>query len=481
MAGIGIQLNRIFGRRMVMTSLYGAIFSVNYAIGPMLVVMGCLLLMYKVLGFNDLGYVDRELFSCSVLYIFVFSLIANAPFNATLSKYMTDRIYLERFDDIRPCAQIGIALNLAVASLVSIPFYLRVILVGNVPVYYVFTSYVGYLSLSLVMAAMVYNSILKHYRKIAKYFLCGMIATFLLSVLFRFLCGMSVTYAMLLAMTIGFLIIAILEYANVLRNFRENSRNYMDPLRYFKRYWKLALANFLYIFGLFAHNFAFWSVSWHLVVLKSYVCNQPYDMATFVAMLTSISGTVLFIAFTEMRFHERYQEYTNAVIGGKLDAIEKAKKRMFRALSQQMLSLVEIQFIFSVVIYLLANILMPVLGFSGMTMDIYPLLAVGYFISYVMYSGILFLYYFNDLNGSVVSCALFAAISLGASIFATRLPIKWYGCGFALAAFAAFTYIYFRLRWVERNLSYHIFCAGGILKPGDGKMPPAEVYRRAGT
>ena len=481
MAGIGIQLNRIFGRRMVTTSLYGALFSVNYAIGPMLVVMGCLLLMYRVLGFNDLGYVDRELFSSSVLYIFVFSLLANAPFNATLSKYMTDRVYLEHYDDIRPCAQIGIALNLTVASLLAVPFYLRVILAGDVPVYYVFTCYVGYLALSLVLSAMVYNSILKHYRKIAKYFLSGMVATFLLALLFRFFCGMAVPYSMLLAMTVGFLIIAVLEYANVLRNFRGNSGNYKGPLGYFRRYWKLALANFLYIFGLFAHNFVFWSVPWHLVVLNSYVSNQPYDMATFVAMLTNISGSVLFIASTEMHFHERYQDYTNAVIGGKLDTIEKAKKRMFRTLSLEMLSLVEMQFILSVVVFLLANILMPVLGFSGMTMQIYPMLAVGYFISAIMYSGMLFLNYFSDLNGSVASCVLFAGICLGASFFAARLPIKWYGSGFALAAFCSFTYIYFRLRWVEKNLSYHIFCAGSILKPGNGQMPPAEVYRRAET
>jgi len=477
-AGIGIQLNRIFSKRTVTTSLYGIVFSINYAIGPMLLVILCLLLMYKALGFNEVGYVDRELFSCSLLYIFLFSLLTVAPFNSTLSKYMTDRIYLEHYDDIRPCAYMGIILNLSFSSLLGIPFYLRVILVGHVPAYYVFTSYIGYLSMTLVLAAMIYNSILKHYKKISKFFMFGMLTALLLSLLFRYVLHFSVTYSMLLSLTIGFLQIAIMEFSNILRNFHANSYNYRGAFSYFRIFWKLIVSNFLYIFGLFAHNFVFWSLPWHLVILNSYVCNQPYDLASCIAMLTNISASVLFITRTEMHFHQRYADYTHAVNGGKLDSIEKAKQRMFSTLASQILALVQIQFIVSVVLYLIANILLPLYGFSGMTMQIYPLLSVGYFIAYIMYSGMLFLYYFNDLTGSLISSVIFSSISLGASFISAHLPIMWYGSGFTVAAFCSFTFIYFRLRWVEKNLNYFTFCTGTVLKPAEGEMPPAEVFQR---
>lgn len=477
-AGIGIQLNRIFGKRTVTASLYGMAFSVTYTIGPMLVVIGCLLLMYKVLGFNEVGFLDRELFSCSVLYMFLFSLLTSAPFNSTLSKYMADRIYLEHYEDIRPCAYVGIILNLTLSALLGIPFYLRVIFVGHVPVVYVFTSFLGYLSMTLVFAAMVYNSILKHYKKISIYFFFGMATAFLLSLLFRYLLHFSVPYSMLLALTIGFMEIAVLEFANLLRNFRANSYRYRGTLHYFRVFWKLVVSNFLYTFGLFAHNFVFWTLPWHLVVANSYVCNQPYDMASCIAMFTNLSASVIFIARIEMHFHERYADYTNAVIGGKLDRIEIAKRRMFRTLSSQLLALAQVQFVVSVVLYLLANILLPLFGFSGMTMDIYPMLAVGYFITFLMYAGMLFLYYFNDLNGSLISSLIFSGISLGGSLLAARLPVLWYGSGFAAAAFCSFTFIFFRLRWIEKNLDQLIFCVGTILKPAEGTMPPAEVYRR---
>ena len=53
MAGIGIKLNRIYSKRTIVSSLYGIGLSVIYTIAPMLVIMGSLLLMYFLLGFDS--------------------------------------------------------------------------------------------------------------------------------------------------------------------------------------------------------------------------------------------------------------------------------------------------------------------------------------------------------------------------------------------------------------------------------------------
>ncbi|MDF2540330.1 MAG: putative rane protein [Herbinix sp.] len=476
MAGIGIQLNKIFDKHTVTASLYGIGFSFVYTIAPMLVVIACLLGMYEVLGFDTVGYLDRETFSSSVLYIFIFSLLTSSPFNSVLSKFQTDRIYEQRYEDIRPCIYVGIITNLTFSSIIAIPFYLYEIFVGHVAIYYVFTTYMGFLGLTLTFATMVYNSILKQYKKISMYFIYSMTLTFFLSLVFRFLLKFSITYSMLLALTIGFLLIGSLELSNVLRYFPVNSRRYKDVLHYYRTYWKLIASNFLYTLGLFIHNFVFWAQPWHLVVRDTYVCNQPYDMASCLAMFTSISASVLFISRVEMHFHERYKDYTEMVIGGKLDSIEKAKKRMFRGLSSQLFSLAHLQFIVSVVIYLLAIVILPIVGFSGMIMEIYPQLAVGYFISYLMYSELLFLYYFDDLTGAVINGVIFASVSLVGSIIASQMSAIWYGVGFTVASFFAFTFSYFRLRWIEKNMDRHIFCRGTVLKQVNGDMPEPDVY-----
>ncbi len=476
MAGIGVQLNKIFDKHTVTTAIYGIGFSFVYTIAPMLVVIGCLFGMYRVLGFDQAGYLERETFSSSILYIFIFALLTSSPFNSVLSKFQADRIYERRYEDMRPCIYVGTTTTLTLSSLLAVPFYLYKIMVGGVAVYYVFTTYMGFLGLTLTFSTMVYNSILKQYKKISLYFICGMALTFLLSVVFRYLLGFSITYSMLLALTIGFLLIASLELANVLRYFPANSRRYREVLRYYRVYWKLIASNFLYTLGLFIHNFVFWAQPWHMVVRNTYVCNQPYDMASCLAMFTNISASVLFISRVEMHFHERYRDYTDAVIGGKLDSIEKSKKRMFRGLSSQLFSLVHIQFIISVIIYLITIIVLPLTGFSGMVMEIYPQLAVGYFISYLMYSELLFLYYFDDLSGAVINGVIFAGVSLAGSLLAARLSIIWYGAGFTAASFLAFTFSYFRLHWIEKNLDSHIFCRGTVLKQVSADMPEADVY-----
>jgi len=476
MAGIGVQLNRIFNKNTVASSIYGIGFSFTYTIAPMLTIIVCLFGMYKVLGFDSVGFVERELFSCSILYIFIFSMLTTSPFNSVLSKYQTDKIYEQKFDDIRACIIVGTLTNLTFSSLVAIPFCIRGILMGGIKVYYMFTVYMGFLGFTLTLSTMIYNSILKQYKKLCLYFLFSMSLTFILAVIFRFCMDFSITYSMLLALTIGFLMLASLELANVLRYFPVNSHNYREVLYYYRIYWKLIASNLLYTLGLFAHNFVFWTQPWHLVVLDTYVCNQPNDMASFLAMLTSISAGVFFISRVEMHFHEKYKNYMEAIIGGKLDTIEKTQRRMFQVLSSQLLTLAHFQFIVSIIIFLIAIIILPALGFSGLVMEIYPQLAVGYYITYLMYSELLFLYYFNDLQGALVNGIIFAAMSVLGSFVSAGLNSTWYGAGFTVAAFLSFTYSYFRLRWIEKNIDIYVFCRGTVIERVREKMPRPDVY-----
>jgi uncharacterized membrane protein len=462
MAGIGIQLNKIFNKHTVATSIYGIGFSLTYTIAPLFTVIGCLLGMYKVLGFERVAYFEREIFSCSLLYIFVFSLLTTAPFNSVLSKYQTDKIYEQKYEDIRPCIYVGTITTLTFSSLLAIPFCIYALVVGEINPYYIFTAFMGYLGFTLTLSTMVYNSVLKQYKKICLYFLVSMGLTFLLSMIFRFVIRLSITYSMLLALTIGFLLIASLELSNVLRYFPAGSHKYMEVTGYYRIYWKLIASNFLYALGLFAHNFVFWTRPGHLVVADTFVCNQPYDMASFLAVITNISAGVFFLSKVEMHFQERYREYMEAIIGGKLETIEKTKRRMFQVLSSLILSLAYQQFIVTVIIYFMARVFLPIWGFSGLIMEIYPQLALGYYIAFLMYSELLFLYYFEDLKGSLINCLIFALVSIIGSILTANLSAIWYGLGFTISSFFAFTFSYFRLRWLEKNIDSHVFCRGSI-------------------
>ena len=167
-----------------------------------------------------------------------------------------------------------------------------------------------------------------------------------------------------------------------------------------------------------------------------------------------------------------------SVIGAKKADIENDKRQMFRQIGGSLMNLTRIQFIITVVVYLLCIVLLPLFGFSGLVMSIYPCLAAGYFILFLMYSAILFLYYFNDLSGMVWATLSFFVLTLAGSIFATRLDEIWYGLGVVLGSFVGWTVTYMRLRWIEKNIDRHIFCSGNLMKRGKGEQPPGKVYDR---
>lgn len=109
-------------------------------------------------------------------------------------------------------------------------------------------------------------------------------------------------------------------------------------------------------------------------------------------------------------------------------------------------------------------------------MQIYPCLAAGYFILFIMYAAIIFLYYFNDLNGALATALSFTLVMVIGSILAAGLTPIWYGIGLVIGAVVGWCVAYYRLRLMEKNLDTHIFCNGSIMKRGNGKRPSNRVY-----
>ena len=325
---------------------------------------------------------------------------------------------------------------------------------------------------------MLYLSLCKDYGKVSLFYIIGMTISVLFSLLLVKVFHVEVTYAMLLSLTLGFFIIASLGYALLRQYFTKNSGKYKEVFLYICKFWRLILANFFYTLGLYIHNFVFWNTSLKNVVVNSFVYAESYDFATCIAMFTNISASVIFVALVEMRFNGRYKQYSEAIIGGRLLDISKTKSRMFRMLADQIMSMVRIQFIISTVVFLICMLVLQKLGYSGLVIQLYPCLAAGYFIMYIMYSTFLFLYYFNDITGSLITSFLFVLFTLIFSIISSKLDIIWYGAGLVIGSFIAWTYGYFRLKWLEKNIEYHIFCNGTILDQVVGDKPASKVYQK---
>ena len=202
MAGIGVKLNRIYRRRSVIGNLYGFLYSVIVTIAPMLVVLGAVMLIQYLLGFSNVGYAARKLFSCTVLYIFIFSFLVVSPFTPVLSKFLSDTLYEERYGDVLPSFYMGLLLSVILGCCLGIPFCLHEYFVGEVPLYYVFTSFCGYISLLMAVYSMSFLSISKDYKRVSVIYILSMALAVILSLVFSRAAGMERTYSALLALTL---------------------------------------------------------------------------------------------------------------------------------------------------------------------------------------------------------------------------------------------------------------------------------------
>lgn len=477
--GVGVKLKSFYEKRSIAAGVFGIGYSVIVTIAPMLFIVVAVWAMESVLGFASESYLIRDLFSSTIMYIFIFSLLAvHLLFSPVLSRFVQDAVFEERYEDVMPCYQIGLLMTLLFGCIPGALFSLWVHFVGGVEPGFVFLGYCGYVAMILLLYSMAYLSVCKDYERISLFFFVGMAVAFLLALILRFWLHVEVTYSLLAALTAGFSLIGVLEYTALKNYFPKNSGQYKLVFTYCRRWWKLMVSNFFYVLGLYIHNFVFWTHETSSVIAKSFVCNQNYDVATYIAIFTSVSTLIIFISSVEMNFNKKYKAYSEAVIGGKRGDIDAASSRMFRQLSEELLSVVRLQFIITVTVYLLCVVILPQLGFAGSVMRIYPCLAAGFFILFIMHGTLHFLYYFNDFNGAVLTTAGFCIVALLGSIFSMQLSEVWYGLGVVLGALTGWTLAYSRLRWIERNLNTYVFCEGSILRREKQEMPDSKVYSK---
>ena len=73
MAGIGVRLNKIYGKNTLTTDIVGVGYSTVVTIAPMLVVIGAIVAMEYFLGFSRIGYRERTFFRYDTLYFYLFT------------------------------------------------------------------------------------------------------------------------------------------------------------------------------------------------------------------------------------------------------------------------------------------------------------------------------------------------------------------------------------------------------------------------
>lgn len=465
MAGIGFELKRLFKKEGVFSVLLAGLHSTAVTVGPTLIVIIALNIMYMLPPYVEITYQEKELLSSTILYIFVFALILTSPINIILSKYMADKIYEEEYARIFTAVDAGSVLIGMGVAILGIPFGCIMYTKGNLPLYYVFVSYLFFAGISLTFYYMTFITVLKEYGKITYSFLGSLAVGILFVVVSVFLYDVAIVDAILFGMALSFMLIATMLLLFIKRSFKQHSQNAAELFEYIKKDVWLIVTNALYVLGLYIHNFVFWfSSDYRIVVSKIFVSAPDYDMAAYLAMLSNISLLVIFIVNVETKFHTAYKAYCESIIGAAGKDIRRAKQKMIETLRKETIYIIQIQVIINIGVYIAAILTLPKMGMDGIMLAMYPVLSVGYMILFLVQCFLIYLFYLDDSKGAALVSVVFFTATLMGALITVHFPPALSGLGLVFGASCGFTTAFFRLRYMLTHLDKHIYGRGTIVK-----------------
>lgn len=458
MAGIGFELRRLFGQQGLLSSFRAYAYSSMTTVGPMILCMGTIVFMQRFMISAGSPYLERQLFLATVVYCFIFSVLITGGLSMIVTRYISDMIYLKKFEHLLSSYYGAIAVALPVGSLVAWLFLRKV----SAGIGYKAAAYLFFSELIIIWLQSVHLSALKDYKRIVRNFCFGVVIAIAGSwLLLKYTPYKSAT-AVLTMMDIGFMIIVLLTSYHFEQKFpRKSSRVYFDFFAYFRKYPSLFFIGTFFYSGVYVHSFVYWFGPYNEIIAGRYVISPFYDLPVFYAYLTVVPTLVTFVVSVETTFYDKFRGYYDKILnGGTLLEITRAKWDMQRTLMQEVSFMMEVQLLFTVLSLALGIKLLPMLGFSITQLYTFKILVLGYFVFIMAFIIMLIMLYFDDRRGVLAVSSLFVVLNAGFTYFS--MNAEYHGLGIFMAAFITLLCALVRLILYVRNIDYYTFCAQPI-------------------
>jgi len=464
MAGIGFELKKLFKGKGFLSTIKAYLYSALVSLGPFILCTVIVVFIQLLLVFLDRPVLEKELFIATVIYAFIFSQIVTSGFTMLITRFISDLLYSKKFGYILPSLYGMISIVCVIGSIPAIIF-----LWGSpLPLDLKLVSYILYMELILVYLIMVYLTALKDYIRIVKSFAWGVLVILVLSFLFIRFTDLGIVFGMLMAMDIGFLLIISLLFTHLRSFFKDTttsgSNKYFLFLSYFDCYWSLFFISFTYTLGLYIHNFLFWGSQLGVSIASTYIYAPTYDVPTFYAFLSVMPSTVVFTVSLETSFYKEYRSYYSLITGkGNFEDIENARKDMSRVLWAEIRNLMELQLFFTLLFIVAGFYLLPRMGLTQLSFDIFLILTLGTYCNIILLVIILVLLYFEDRKGALLSAVSFLLTNTIFTSATLALGERTYGFGYFLAAFVSLAIGLIELRVFLKNIHYHTFLGQPVI------------------
>ncbi len=460
MAGIGFNLHRLVQRDDLPGVVAGLFYSAWVTTGPWIVTIVSL---FSIIWISDVaGYQTIAEFRLVVIYNFSFSLVFTAPVFMIVTRYLADLVFRSGYEECSGGAALDKVPGMLLGS-VALAFLSQFPLVAVFYLWYAdlepvvrVAAMVNYFLVAGLWMVAVYLTALKAYRIILSTFLVGLVLSLLLVWLFADNYSLA---GMLTGFSLGLAVILFGLIAYIFSEYPADVREPFDFIRYFRRYWELALA------GLF-YNLAIWVDKWIMwlyaperkIVIPGMPSYPDYDAAMFLAYLSIIPGLAMFVISVEPRFFMRYLRfYRDIKKHVNLAQIQNNLAGITLGLSNGLRSLIVLQGCIAVVLLLLSPRLYELIGLSYTQIGMFRFGVLGAFFHALLIMQLIILMYFDFRRLILVLQGFFLAINILFTFISLNMGFPFYGAGYFASTLLTFIATYLATVRYVNDLPYRTF------------------------
>ena len=475
MAGVGFELKKqLIVDDSILNKTNTVTVSAIVTVAPMLLTVIIMLTVQQYMVWRGTMYESREKFMLIIYYVFASSFIVSSLISQPLTRYVSDRIYEQKFDRILPSFYGGVSIYF----IICIPFSIIFLYFSELSLDLNLLGISLKFLIGIVFLQMLFLSSIREYKFIISGFFLAFCVTIISVILFNML-GVEVITASLLGVQIGFVILSVFFMRCIRRNFPSTGIRYFDFLTTLADYPQSLFIGLLLSLGAFLHCVILWTMPGTVVVGGFLRYSPDYDVTTFVAYLTLIPMYIRFTIFAEVHFAEKHQIFYALITKkGRYKNIKAAHQEMKTVLWREIGKLAEVHLIVALSAISILLVIVPDAIISPSNVSLFRVLVLGYFAYGLMQCIIIMLLYFDDRKGAMFIALTFNILTAISTISLLPLGSSFFGIGFFVSGIISLIISLVRLNNYMKYLEYFTFCLQPMYVKQRGSLA-RYIYRMA--
>ncbi|MFA4875421.1 MAG: exopolysaccharide Pel transporter PelG [bacterium] len=457
MAGIGFRLEKILSKNSYTNLLEGYAYSAVVSAGPMLSTIFTIA-MLMIITPGNIPTSDIVIFRTLVVYIYGFSLITTSFAQMIITRYISDRIFMNDYRAIVPAFVGIVVISLVIHAIIGVVAAWQLELDFGTSV----TAIVLFLNIGIIWIAMIVLSAAKEFTWITKSFAAGS----LLSIAAGFILGRKMGLLGLISgFTIGQALLVAMLMLQIFTEFEYRKRIEFSFLPYFKKFTSLAFIATFYNFGIWADKFVFWFSAGTGERIHSFLhASTVYDVPVFVAYLFVVPSLAMFTIRVETDFYFHYKKYFLSILNKHpLSSLEERRRNIVKSLKLSLGRMIVLQGTITVIGLFIAPKIFRYLGMTPINLGVFQIALLAAFLQVLLLTLLIIMLYFDFRIDALIMSAVFAASNLLLSMLSIKVGFSWYGYGYFISCLISLIGGYLLFNYRMKNLLYYTFVSQKII------------------